>query len=306
MRNFLILLAAVALTACDQQPAEDTAQTSTPDTTEQTEQATAKADAGAGDLDSILAAQPEDIQARYPYRHPKETLGFFGIQPGMTVVEALPGGGWYSKILLPYLGSEGRLIGVDYPLAMWPEFGFFDDKFIEGKKTWVTTWTADAESWRGENGANVSAFVFGSMPEEMAGTADAVLFIRALHNLARFESKGGYLTTALADAYNVLKPGGIVGVVQHHARDELPDEWADGSRGYVKKDFIVGKMQEAGFELVGESDINANPQDQPGEEDVVWRLPPSLNGSKDNPELQEQMRAIGESNRMTLLFKKPE
>ena len=302
MRNLMILLAALALAACDPQQAQDTGQTPTPDTTEQTEKATSETNTDSTNLDAILAAQPEDIQARYPYRHPKETLEFFGIQPGMTVVEALPGGGWYSKILLPYLGSEGRLIGADYPLAMWPEFGLFDDKFIEGKKTWVSSWTADAESWRGENGANVSAFVFGSMPEDMAGTADAVLFIRALHNLARFESKGGYLTIALADAYNALKPGGIVGVVQHHARDEMPDEWADGSKGYVKKGFIVDKMREAGFELVAESDINANPNDQPAEEDIVWRLPPSFYTSK----LQEQMKAIGESNRMTLLFKKPE
>ncbi len=310
MRNLLIpfIALALALAACDQQQAPETEQQPVPEVSEQNEKATpdTATETTDADLDAILAAQPEEAQARYPYRHPKETIEFFGIEPGMTVVEALPGGGWYTKILLPYLGSEGHLIGVDYPLAMWSEFGFFDDKFIEGKKIWASTWTEEAKGWRGANGPEVSAFVFGAMPEEMAGTADAVLFIRALHNLARFESNGGYLTTALSDAYNILKPGGIVGVVQHHARDEMPDEWADGSRGYLKKGFVIDKMKEAGFELVAENDINANPQDQPTEEDIVWRLPPSLNTSKENPELREQMQAIGESNRMTLLFRKPE
>lgn len=257
-------------------------------------------------LASVLAAQPEEIQARYQYRHPQETLEFFGIEPGMAVVEALPGGGWYTKILLPYLGQAGHVWGADYSLEMYPLFGFFSEEQLEGKKTWPTKFTTDAEEWAGEEGACVSAWVFGEMPEAATGQADAVLFIRALHNLARFEDQGGYLTAALKNAHDILKPGGIVGVVQHQARDEMPDEWANGSKGYLKKDFVIAKMEEAGFEFVAASEINQNEKDQPTEADFVWRLPPSLATSRDNPELKAEMTAIGESNRMMLKFRKPE
>ncbi|HKX56335.1 MAG TPA: methyltransferase [Xanthomonadales bacterium] len=258
-----------------------------------------------GRLAHVLAQQPESVQARYAWRHPKETLEFFGIEPGMTVVEALPGGGWYSKILLPYLGSNGTLIGADYSPDMYPLFGFFSDEILESKKTWVADWSAEAESWRGEDGATVSAFVFGALPESMKGTADAVLLIRALHNLNRFESQGGFRTAALQNAFDVLKPGGIVGVVQHQAAEDKPDDWANGATGYLKKSAVIGFMQAAGFELVAESPINENPKDQPGEKDVVWRLPPTLSIEDENEETADAMRAIGESNRMTLLFRKP-
>ena len=144
------------------------------------------------------------------------------------------------------------------------------------------------------------------MPEELQGTADIVFFPRVLHNLARFEAAGGYLTAALADAFAVLKPGGTFGVVQHHARDDMSDEFADGRRGYLKKAFVIAAAEAAGFEFVGESDINANPNDQPTEEDIVWRLPPTLATSRDNPELKAELEAVGESNRMTLKFRKPE
>jgi predicted methyltransferase len=257
-------------------------------------------------LAAVLAAQPEEVQARYTWRHPAETLEFFGIDPGMTVVEALPGRGWYTKILLPYLGTEGSLIGADYSGDMYPLFGFFSEEQLKEKETWVDDFTADAREWSGDDGAPVTAFVFGSMPEGMKGTADAVIFIRALHNLARFESEGGFLTAALHNAYDVLKPGGIVGVVQHQARDAKSDEWAGGQQGYLKKSFVIEKMQEAGFEFVAGADINLNEKDQPGEEDIVWRLPPTLFTSRENPKLRAEMKAIGESNRMTLKFRKPQ
>lgn len=261
--------------------------------------------AGSKSLPEILAAQPENVKARYAWRHPQETLEFFGIKPGMTVVEALPGGGWYSKILLPYLGPDGELIGADYSLDMYPLFGFFSDEILDNKKTWVADWTAEAAGWRGDDGAAVSAFVFGALPEDMKGTADAVLLIRALHNLHRFEPDGGFLTTALQDAFDILKPGGIVGVVQHEVAESKSDAWANGSHGYLKKSAVIAFMQEAGFELVAESPINENPKDQPGDKDVVWRLPPTLSIEDDNEEQADAMRAIGESNRMTLLFRKP-
>ncbi len=299
MRILTVMLAAASIIAC--QPAEQTE----PAASEPAETAV-ESHASENHLATALAAQPEDVKARYAYRHPRETLEFFEIEPGMTVVEALPSGGWYSKVLISALGADGQLIGADYAIEMYPLFGFFDDEWVDKQRNWISDWTAEAAEWQGDNGATVSAFVFGSMPEELIGTADRVVLIRALHNLARFEGAGGFLTAATTDAFQVLKPGGIVGVVQHQARDDKSDEFATGDHGYLKKSFVIERMEMAGFEFVGEIDINQNPNDQPGDDDVVWRLPPALQGSSDNEEARAAMEAIGESNRMTLKFRKPE
>ena len=277
MRFSIILAATLVFSACSQPEATQSPTVAPATATSPMVESTATA---TNELSAILAAQP-------------------------TVVEALPGGGWYSKLLLPHLGAEGQLVGANYPYDMWPLFGFFSEERIAQLATWTTDWPVGAEEWRGENAASVSAFEFGKAPAELSGTADAVLFIRALHNLARFEDQGGFLTTAIADSYNALKPGGIAGVVQHHAPDSASDEWASGSRGYLKKSFVIAQMQAAGFEFVASSDVNSNSKDQPGAEDIVWRLPPSLRGAKDDAELTAKMLAIGESNRMTLKFRKP-
>ena len=256
-------------------------------------------------LAAVLEAQPDEVKARYAYRHPAETLEFFEVEPGSVVVEALPGRGWYSKILAAYLGPEGQLVGVDYAWDMFPLFGFFSEEQLEGKKTWAEDWVAGAGEWGIEDGAGISAWVFGSMPDEARGTADTVLFIRAMHNLARFEPDGQFLTTALQNAYDVLKPGGVIGIVQHWARPEMPDEWATGANGYLKYRTVMDAMKNAGFEFVGAIDVNDNLLDQPTVDDQVWRLPPSLSTSRDDPDLREKMKAVGESNRMTLKFRKP-
>lgn len=257
-------------------------------------------------LDAALDAQPEEAKARYQYRNPKETLEFFGVAPGMTVVETLPGGGWYSKILIPYLGDEGTLIGADYSVDMWGNFGgFATEEFLEGKKTWPETWVADATEWLGENETSLNAFAFGSRDESLDGTVDAFLMIRAIHHLNRFNTdEKDYMVEALGDAYALLKPGGILGVVAHRSPEENSDEWAKGDNGYNKQSDVIAWAEAAGFELVASSDINANPKDTPVEGDVVWRLPPSLGTSRENPDLRAEMQAIGESDRMTLKFRK--
>ncbi len=300
------LASALALTiaGCSQEqaPAEDVAETTAP-----AETVAAPAPAPTVDgLEAVLAAQPEEAQARYQYRHPKETLEFFGIEPGMSVIEALPGGGWYTKIIAPYVGVDGTVVGADYDQALFPLFGFFSEEDLKAKETWVEDWLAQAAGWFDAPVADMDAFQFGSMPERMDGEMDAVLYIRALHNLARFEAEGGFLTAALEETMEALKPGGVVGVVQHMAPEDAPDEWATGAAGYLKKSFVIATMEGAGFELVAESDINENPADQPTTDDIVWRLPPTLFGAADNPEQAEANKAIGESNRMTLLFRKPE
>ena len=188
---------------------------------------------------------------------------------------------------------------------MWPEFGgFADAEFIEGKKTWADEWVEGAKKWQAGTTGELSAFTFGGRDTAMDGKADAVLFIRAMHNVSRFEAKGGYMTQALADTHALLKPGGIVGVVQHQGPESNTDEWAVGSSGYLKKSNVIAAFKAAGFELVKESAINENPKDVPTNDDIVWRLPQSLSTSREDPELREKMKAIGESNRMTLLFKK--
>lgn len=290
---------AIVLSGCTMLNQGDTAEVSA-----ETVQTAAEATANEALLASILAVQPDETKARFDARNPAETIAFFGLEPGMTVVEALPGGGWYSKILMPYLGPEGELIGAHYPDGIWPKFGMSEERvaaFIERGNNWVTT----ASEWDVDNPSAVSNFKMGALPAEKKGTADAVLFIRALHNLNRFNESDGYLTTAMEETMAVLKPGGLVGVVQHAAPETNPDEWTDGSRGYLKKSALISAFEEAGFEYVGESDVNANPLDIPGENGFVWRLPPSLNGTEEGTPERAAVEAIGESNRMTLKFRKP-
>lgn len=301
MNKILLVLVALAFAACQQAP-------DTPNDVAAAPAEPAVAEAPPDPLAAVLDAQPDEIKARYEYRHPEETLEFFGIEPGMTLLEGLPGRGWYTRLLLPYLGEDGHLIGVAYSLDMYPLFSFATEEFLAKQAEWAGKFPVDAAAWAGENGASATAFHFGSLPAELEGTVDVVFFPRVLHNLARFSkaTDTDYLGTALADAYAALKPGGTFGVVQHHARDEMSDEFADGSHGYLKKTFVIAAAEVAGFEFVAESDINANPKDQPSEEDIVWRLPPTLATSREDPDLRAELEAIGESNRMTLKFRKPD
>ncbi|MFQ5564340.1 MAG: class I SAM-dependent methyltransferase [Parvularculaceae bacterium] len=307
IKQILTGAAALILVACSEDT--PTGEAATPAPAEQDAAASAPDAAASAEekLDAVLAAQSDETKARYQYRHPKETLAFFGVEPGMTVVDTLPGKVWYSGILSDYLGADGRVIGADYSHEMWTLFGgFADEEFLKRKETWVETWTAEMNAERGENDAPFDAFAYGSLPEDMEGTADAVLVIRASHHFNRFEDEGGRFTKAVADMMNVLKPGGVVGVVQHRAPESNSDEWAEGDNGYVKQSRIISFFEGAGFEFVGASEINANPNDRPTEEEFVWRLPPTLGTSEDDPELRAKMIAIGESDRMTLKFRKPE
>lgn len=260
-------------------------------------------------LDKVIAAQSDKNKLRNKYRHPKQTLEYFGIAPGMTVAEVLPGGhGWYSKILLPYLGAKGKLIGVDYNMDMWKVWrgdGKDSAKFLEGRKTWAEDWLEDVKEWKTKGSASVGAFAFGAMPEKIQGSIDAFLWIRAIHHINRFEDKGSFRMPALKEMYASLKPGGIVGIVQHRSPEKNSDEWALGDNGYVKQSVIIQLMKAAGFKLVSASEINANVLDIPSEDDLVWRLAPALSTSRDDPAKRKLMEAIGESDRMTLKFRKP-
>ena len=254
-------------------------------------------------LAAVLDAQPDETKARYDARNPAQTLSFFGIEPGMTVAEALPGGGWYSKILIPYLGEEGTLIGAHYPDDMWPRFGMSAERVaarVEATANWATT----ASEWDVE-GAAIASTILTDMPADASGQVDAVLFIRAMHNLSRFSADTDYMDKTLSETFRVLKPGGIVGVVQHRAPEDATDESAMGQRGYLKESAVIEAFEAAGFRLAATSSVNANPKDMPGSEQMVWRLQPALSGTEEGTPERAAMEAIGESDRMTLKFVKP-
>jgi len=245
-------------------------------------------------LHTILALQNEQTKARYPYRHPYETLNFFGIKPGMTVVEALPGGGWYSKIIASYLGKEGHIIAGDYPASIWKLFGWADDAYIQKRLEATAKFPTKVTQWVASNTPTASAYTLDKMPESLNNSVDAVLFIRALHNLNRFNATHQFADNSFKAAYRILKKGGIVGIVQHEtALTNASGEW-----GYLNRNELVASMEKAGFTLAAETDINNKPK----QGDYVWRLPPSLDVANDEEKVESL--AIGESNRMTLLFKK--
>ncbi len=254
-------------------------------------------------LKSVLDARSDEHKARHNSRHPGKTLAFFGVEPGMTVVEVLPGGGWYTKVLAPYLGDEGSIYGVNYADNMWPLFGFFNEEQVKERIASSSEFPGWVEEIAG-TGISAQGFAFGRVPDGAKGNADAVLLIRAMHNINRF-AEHGVRDQALSDVYDMLKPGGTVGIVQHRAPESSDDKWADGSSGYLKKSAVIDMFEKAGFKFVASSEINANAKDKPVKGDIVWRLPPSLNrAAEKTPEQLAALKAIGESDRMTLRFKK--
>ncbi|MFC4699106.1 class I SAM-dependent methyltransferase [Glaciecola siphonariae] len=263
----------------------------------------AKAHDGNEQLAGVVLDRAADKRARDASRHPVQTLSFFHLEPSMRVAEALPGTGWYSEIIANYLGENGALYGINYNESMWPLFGFFTPERIEQMSARTAAFP-ELVANLADNGITAGGFTFDTAPKNLNSTLDRVLFVRALHNLARFESEAGTLSQALKVTYELLKDDGLVGVVQHRAPANADDKWADGSAGYLKESFVIERFEDAGFELVAKSEINANSKDKPTTDDIVWRLPPSFNGTGDDPAKRAAVEAIGESDRMTLLFKK--
>jgi predicted methyltransferase len=231
------------------------------------------------------------------WRHPVETLRFWGLAPGMTVVEIFPGRGWLTSVLAPYLAkNNGRLYAATFdPSTATPAqqetLGYFREKFVDDpKKFGAITLTV------------LSPSATGVAPP---GSADLVIVARNLHTLMG----EGYAEKAFADFYRALKPGGILGIEQHRASSTgVPDPQA--TNGYVQEAVVKMFAQEAGFEFVGSSEINANPRDDRDHPFGVWTLPPTLRtapiGEEPNPRFDAApFRAIGESDRMTLKFRKP-
>ena len=237
-------------------------------------------------------AAPTRTAANLPrdrYRHPLETLDFFEVDPSDTVVEIWPGGGWYTEILAPYLAAGGGRLLLATPDGQLGGVA----KLGEANPTLYGPLTA----------AIFPAFEPGAarVPD---GSADVVLTFRNVHNWRmgyRRDDKQDYSAEAFRQIYAMLKPGGILGVVDHRLPESASPE-RERSSGYIKVSTVTRLAEQAGFRLAAASEVNANPKDTADWPDGVWTLPPSLRLKDQN---RERYLAIGESDRMTLKFVKP-
>ena len=233
--------------------------------------------------------RPADQAERDQFRNPYETLTFFGIEPDMTVVELSPGGGWYSEILGPYLKDEGQLIA-----AHWNVDGDVPDFYVRIRGEYEER-IADTDRF-----GEIEVIAFD--PPELVnlgepGSADLVLTFRNVHSWKR----AGTFRDVARSAHEVLKPGGVFGVVSHRLPEEREQD-PEARSGYVKQTWVVGVLESEGFRLAEASEINANPADTADHPNGVWNLLPSLRVEDDDDE--EHFRSIGESDRFTLKFVK--
>jgi predicted methyltransferase len=231
-----------------------------------------------------------DNKARDRYRHPLETLSFFGIEPDMTLVEIFPGGGWYTEILAPFLKARGRY----YAAGTDP-----DSSSRYARRT--------AERFKEKVESNKA--VYGKVhitvlapPDKTAiappGSADMVLTFRNIHNWMA----AGYADAVFTAMYKALKPGGILGVVEHRGDPNIPQD-PKAKSGYVNEEYAIGLAEKAGFKFVAGSEVNANPKDSKDYPKGVWTLPPTLTLKNED---RDKYLGIGESDRFTLKFIKPE
>jgi predicted methyltransferase len=224
--------------------------------------------------------------ARDPARHPAEELSFFGLRPTMTVVELWPGGGYWTEIIGPYLAAHGTY----YAALSSPN----DKDESPGVARWRARVAAQANRIGTIHETELSIDHNAIAPP---GSADLVLTFRNLHNWVG----GGYADAALAACFKALKPGGILGIEDHRGRNDLPQD-PKANSGYLREDYAIALAKKAGFEFVGESQIDANPRDTKDWVDGVWTLPPTLSqGEKD----RERYLAIGEADNFVLKFRKP-
>ena len=280
---------ALILTACGQKTEAPAAPESASDQPAEVVAPAPAVEAVANPLDAAIAGdwRSADNKARDQYRHPKQTLEFFGLQPTDTVIEITPGGGWYTEILAPYLWSKGSYIAA----IANSESSEYNKKNNERFRAKLAADPAHYES------AKIVEFDPKAPNFGADGSADVVLTFRNVHNWV-----GAGTAEAMFKAFNaVLKPGGTLGVADHRAADDATPESLKDS-GYLTTASVVKLATDAGFTLVESSEINANPKDTRNHPEGVWTLPPSL-ALKDVD--RDKYLAIGESDRMTLKFKKP-
>jgi predicted methyltransferase len=291
---------ALALTACGK-PAEQQAAAPAPAATPAPAPAPAPvvdpAQAFAAKLDSVLAgAQRGDAnKARDAHRHPKETLSFFELKPGMTVIEITPGGGWYTEILGPLMKGEGKLVtAIIDPASASSDRA--KEYYTKANADFRAKLAADAASF-GE--VEVREFALSAPVLGEPGSVDMVVTFRNVHNWTGSGAAPG-MFKAFFDA---LKPGGVLGVEEHRATEGTPSA-TDPRSGYMLEADVIKLAADAGFVLAATSEINANPKDTKDHPNGVWNLPPGLNVKEGDDKAKYE--AIGESDRMTLRFVKPE
>ncbi|MEM7704729.1 MAG: hypothetical protein AAF358_04205 [Pseudomonadota bacterium] len=248
------------------------------------------------DMGKLLAADYRDEdRARDQYRHPAETLAFFGLTPDMAVGEYGPGGGWYTRLLAPWIASDGTYVGINADVERY--MANASPERQARAKAFPETFPGRVAEWTGVDAARVHAVEIDEAPD-WQGKLDAVLTFRGMHGLARED----LADETIAHFYGLLKPGGIVGVVQHRASEAAPYDYTRGHNGYLKQSEVIAMFESEGFELVKTAEINANPKDPANHDTGVWTLPPTLRkGDTD----RERYVGIGESDRMTLVFRKP-
>ena len=249
---------------------------------------TRHADALAGAIGHLTRAED---RARDQFRHPAETLAFFQVAPDMKVGEYAPGGGWYSRLLGHYLGGEGKLVGLyPNPITSSPTDATRQQRLRDS----AAGFPAEVAGYTGLPAERFSGMTLEAIPDDQKGTFDRIMVIRMLHNMLR----SGTADTEVRAMRELLKDDGMLGIVQHRARADAPWSYANGSKGYVREADVIDFMRINGFELVGKSEVNANPRDPANHAEGVWEMPP-ISATK-----RDDLKALGESDRMTLLFKK--
>lgn len=240
-------------------------------------------------LQSAIAnpARSAANRARDAHRHPYETLKFFGVRPTDTVVELFPGGGWYSEILGPYVATRGTYVVA----APWEN----------GLRGFRRLQASSPDPYRHAVLAEFPVVAGSSNPIVTAGSADFVLTFRNVHNW-RFGAANN-AGEAFRQIATMLKPGGHLGVVEHRLPENM-DSALEQSSGYMKTSSVIAFAEAAGLRLVAQSEINANPRDTHDYPGGVWTLPPTYADVTDDAD-RARRTAIGESDRMTLLFVKP-
>lgn len=229
-------------------------------------------------------------RARDRHRHPSETLAFFNVAPDMKVGEYAPGGGWYSRLLGHYLGGEGHLVGLFFD----PTKGPFNSENQQQIRDSASKFSADVAGFTGLPAERFTGYTLDAVPEGEKGTLDRILIIRMMHNILRWNMADSEIRAMR----ELLKDDGMIGIVQHRAKGDALYSYADGNKGYLREADVIAFMQVHGFELIGKSEVNANPKDSANHERGVWEMPPSLATKR------EDLKGLGESDRMTLLFRK--
>lgn len=255
-------------------------------------------EANAPSLAEVLADERRtEDRDRDQYRRPVETLEFFQVEPTMTVAEFSPGGGWYTRVLAPWIMPQGQYIAFEGD----SDNGSYRNRAQEARaKGWTENFKSNIAEAYGVPADQVSAFEIDEMPDGVAGTVDRVLIFRSMHGL----NISNNADEVLKAARMMLKDDGMVGVVQHRAPEGASyDDYGARQRGYMRTQDVVAIFEANGFELVESSEINANPNDPADWERGVWTLPPRLSTGEEDPRRSEYL-AIGESDRMTLLFRK--